>query len=418
MGPLVPSMNILLLQDAVYLPSYGGGNKANRLLLTELAARGNGCTAVCALPDPRRFLAEQFDAAALRARGVAFEARSDDGVRFRYRGVGVQALDLAAPRAAEAVGEVIRAGAPDWVLVSDDRRGVLLDAAFAHASDRVVLLVHTHFHLPFGPQAHRVSDARRERMRAVRGIVVTSTYSQDYLRDFGGLASTVVRFPVFGQGPFPCRARPDIGERSDAVLRTAVGPVMMINPCPEKGLAIFLALAAAFPDIAFAAVPTWGADPATMAALAVLPNVEIVAPADDIGAVLAPARVLLAPSLIPETFGYVAVDAMLRGIPVLAGNLGGQPEAMLGVDYVLPVAPARRVDGAYVAPAQDIAPWRETLAALLADQPLYERCSAAAREAAQRFNAGIDAAQFERFLLALATASVPPRRGWPGQARP
>jgi glycosyltransferase involved in cell wall biosynthesis len=387
-------MNILLLQDAVHLPSFGGGNKANRLLLTELAARGAACTAVCALPDPRRFLAAQFDDAALRARGVAFESHSDGGMHYRHHGVDVHALDLAAPDAAAAIGAVMRATRPDWVLVSDDRHGILLDAARAHAPDRVVALVHTHLHLPFGPQAQRASAAQHARMRAARGIVVASAYSRDYLREHGGLDATVMRFPVFGRGPFACRARPDLG------------PVTMINPCVEKGLAIFLALAAAFPEIPFAAVPTWGADAATIAALTALPNVALAAPDDDIGAVLAPARILLAPSLIPETFGYVAVDAMLRGIPVLAGNLGGQPEAMLGVDYVLPVAPALRRDGAYVAPAQDIAPWRDALAALLADAGHYARCSAAARAAALRFNEGIDVREFERFLESLASADT------------
>ena len=46
-------------------------------------------------------------------------------------------------------------------------------------------------------------------------------------------------------------------------------------------------------------------------------------------------RILLVPSLWGEAFGLVVVEAMLRGIPVLASNVGGLVEAKLGVDYIL-----------------------------------------------------------------------------------
>ena len=35
----------------------------------------------------------------------------------------------------------------------------------------------------------------------------------------------------------------------------------------------------------------------------------------------------------------IVVEAMLRGVPVIASNTGGLPEAKLGVPYVLPVTP-------------------------------------------------------------------------------
>ncbi len=127
----------------------------------------------------------------------------------------------------------------------------------------------------------------------------------------------------------------------------------MINPCLVKGLAIFLDLARLFPDTSFAAVPTWGGDATVREQLSRVPNMTVIEPADDIGVVLRDTRILLAPSLVPETFGYVALDAMLRSIPVLTGNLGGQPEAKLGVDFILPVAPATRTENGHIAPATE-----------------------------------------------------------------
>jgi len=250
---------------------------------------------------------------------------------------------------------------------------VLLDIALRSAPDRVVVLVHTHFHLPFGPEAEAGNPEQHARMRAARGIVAASEYSRNYLRNFGGLDSALQRFPVFGKGPF----EPSGGAAS--------GCVTMINPCLVKGLPIFLELATLFPEVPFAAVPSWGGDEAVIRELSQLPNMTVLEPADDVGAVLLDTRVLLAPSLVPETFGYVAVDAMLRGIPVLSGHLGGQPEAKLGVDDVLPAVPARRTATSYIAPPQDTTPWRDTLRALLSDGDLYRRCALASRDAALRF---------------------------------
>ncbi|MFA6113791.1 MAG: glycosyltransferase family 4 protein [Sphingomonas sp.] len=379
---------ILLLQDAAYFPSYGGGNKANRLLLAALAARGFDCHAVSRMPAAGRVLSDRFSAEALAARGIEVET-GPRSMSYRHDGVSVEALDLGAPEAAERTAEVIRRIEPDWILVSDDRPAMLLDIALACAPDRVVALVHTHFHLPFGPEAETHDSAQHERLRRVWGIVAVSEHSRAYLREFGGLDSVVLHFPVFGDGPFEPPEHPDSGY------------VTMINPCLVKGLPIFLELAALFPDTPFAAVPTWGGDAAVLRELSHLPNMTILDPADDVGAVLRDTRILVAPSLVPETFGYVALDAMLRSIPVLAGNLGGQPEAKLGLDFILPVAPARRTATGYAAPPQDIAPWQAALHGLLSDGETYRRCSSLSREAALRFLPKTDAGHFARYLESL-----------------
>ena len=385
------SRRILLLQDAIYLPSFGGGNKANRLLLAALAARGFECRAVSRIPGERRLLAHEFSAAGLAARGVSV---APDG-SYRHQGIDVLPLDFVVPGAAARIEKLARDFEPDWILASDDRPALLLDIALRYAPQRTVALVHTHFHLPFGPEAERHDARQHDRLRRARGVVAVSDYSRAYLREHGGIEASVLHFPVFGAGPFP-ECAPDAGF------------VAMINPCDAKGLPIFLALAARFPGTAFAAVPTWGGDPAVIEALARLPNVTLLDAADDVGALLARVRVLLAPSLVPETFGYVAIDAMLRGIPVLAGNLGGQPEAKLGVDHVLPVAP---LDPAIEA-------WHAALEALLSDAHAWRRLSEQSREAAHRFLPMTDAGHFVDYLESLKSPerTVPPPDRCPAAA--
>lgn len=175
----------------------------------------------------------------------------------------------------------------------------------------------------------------------------------------------------------------------------------MINPCPLKGGAILLELAREFTEFDFAAVPTWGATGEVLVRLPQLPNLHLLEPADEIEQILARTRVLLVPSLWPETFGYVAPEAMLRGIPVMASDLGGLREAKLGVDYLLPVRPAVRGAEGYVCPPQDIAPWSRVLRQLLTDHETYQCCSQASRAAATSFAAQAAMHSVESFLAEL-----------------
>jgi glycosyltransferase involved in cell wall biosynthesis len=372
-------MRVLLLQDAPHLPTYGGGNKANRLLLEGLARLGHRCEMLSRARNETMApvtVAELEEA--LRRRGIAWR-RHDGGQLFayRYRGVSATALDHPDEEArAAAVRRRIAACRPDWMLVSDDRRGFLLDAALAADPQRTVVLVHTLFHLPFGP-ASRAPDAQRAAaLGRARAVLTVSRYAQSYLREHGALASQVVRFPVFGQRSFPPRPTP------------APARVAMINPCPAKGLELFLELAHRFAQFPFAAVPTWGANGETLARLAELPNFTLVAPADDLGPFFGTVRVLVAPSQIAETLGYVVIEAMARGIPVLASDLGGLPEAKLGVPYLLP--------------AREREPWVAALGELLADPAREAELARDSRVAAGEFIAGATAERFAAELARLA----------------
>ena len=45
-------------------------------------------------------------------------------------------------------------------------------------------------------------------------------------------------------------------------------------------------------------------------------------------------KILLVPSVVPEAFGRVIVEAHMYGIPVIAHNIGGIPEAMNGASIL------------------------------------------------------------------------------------
>jgi glycosyltransferase involved in cell wall biosynthesis len=375
-------MKVLLLQSSVYLPSLGGGNKANRMLLEGLARGGNRCAAVSSALVRRVGLQPRSDVEEMRARGIEVKAHGAELLYYRYRGVEVEALNFPSiERSSAHVARRIGEFRPDVILVSDDRQRFLLKSALDASVAPVVLLVHTNMHLPFGPLSAAVNEEQARLFERAAAIVVVSRYGQEYLREHGGLESTVLPFPVYGDGPFP------------VLGRFETGFVTMINPCEMKGLGLFLALAGEFPQLDFAAVPTWGADGDVLRALSELPNIRLLAPVDDIEEILARTRVLVAPSIVPETFGYVVLEAMLRGIPALANDVGGMREAKLGVDYLFP-----RPSFASSHAPRDVALWSEALSALLSDREIYERCACASRSAALKFVSKASVSSFEEFL--------------------
>src|SRR5581483_6593847 len=88
---------------------------------------------------------------------------------------------------------------------------------------------------------------------------------------------------------------------------------------------------------------------------------------------------------------------------------GGLAEAMLGMDYLLPVNPVVRyrsqVDALMVPvpdiPPQDISPWLATLERLLTDRAHYEQLSARSRRAAMAYASTLNALPFEAYLRKL-----------------
>jgi amino acid adenylation domain-containing protein len=409
-------MKILLTMNLPWFPAVGGANKCNRALAEGLAACGHDVRVVVpALAVPSRWTREEVRDE-LRARSI--EVRAEEGVDV-FRSGGVEVTAVADPaRLRGELTERLAAFAPDRILVSsEDPSQNLLDAALKAQAAPVIYLSHTPAFLPFGPQAFYPSERRSRMLAQVAGIVAVSRFVADYIRRWGGLEAAVFPFPIYGPGPFP-----SFGQNGEGA---GEGFVTLINPCAVKGIAIFLELARSLPDVRFAAVPTWGTTPADREALAALPNVTLLAPVDDIDLIYERTRVLLLPSLWEEAFGVTAVEAMLRGIPVLASRVGGLPEAKLGTDYVLPVRPIERFTDRQdanevtepIVPEQDTGPWREALLGLLGDRYLYARQSAAAREAAHRFVAGLGVGPFEE-LMQRMDASKPAAAPQPTAAVP
>ena len=400
-------MRILLAQPLGYLYTSGGAHKANRLLMEGLAARGHACRVLSPLSASESVKSRAELLAELAQRGVGLRQAPGGVEGYFLNGVEVRVTQNYLHQCAVLAGQV-REFRPDVLLVSEDTAHLMLGAALEADPARVVYISHSPATLPFGPDTFCADEDKTRLLKQARGVIAVSDYLTSYIGRWGGIKAETIRFPVYGSGPFP-----DLG-------RFEGGCVTLVNPCPIKGRSIFLELARRLPGVEFAAVPTWGAVKEDLELIRDLPNVRVIPPSENIDDVFRQTRVLLVPSLCGEAFGQIVVEAMLRGIPVLASNVGGLPEAKLGVDFLLPVTsieryeplPGEQVKVAYtpVIPKQDVRPWAETLGRLVTDEDCYRRVSRQSREAGLKFVAGLGFAPFEEYFERLARARLDVRQ--------
>jgi len=183
----------------------------------------------------------------------------------------------------------------------------------------------------------------------------------------------------------------------------------MVNPCAYKGISILLQLAEVFPDVLFAAVPTWGTSQADYIQMARFSNIRLLTPSDEIDDIFALTKVLLVPSLWAEAKANLITEAMLRSIPVMSSDVGGNREAHLGVNYLLPVNPIKEFHTDFddqmlprpIIPEQNVEPWVAALKALLTDRACYEATSNRSRSVAMVANEDQKVVFFEEYLCSL-----------------
>ncbi len=363
-------MRILLTANASYAPPRGGATRSNLVWLNHLARQGHQCRIVC--------------------------GATGEGAEFQHHeSIGILAVEEPSRRV-QVLRHQIAHFQPDWVLVSSEDLGQgLLREAHHSAEGRVVYLAHTPQFFPFGAASWNPDRHSADLVACSAGIVAIGRHMAEYIERELGTVPAVIHPPIYGSGPFAEYGNFDHGL------------IVMINPCAVKGLSIFLSLAESLPSHPFGVVPGWGTTAEDRRAISRFPNIRFLPNAKHIDDVLAQSRLLVMPSLWYEGFGLIVMEAMLRGIPVIASDSGGLKEAKSGTGYVIPVHTIDRYQPVYdehampkpVVPENDSAPWVAAIQELLTDRPAYQRESAASRQASLRFVSTLDAGEMERFLL-------------------
>ncbi len=386
-------LRVCLVHNSTYYPGKGGGDKSNRLLMEALAKRGHRVRVFTRLEEFGE-VAEARQEDELSARGVLFGKWGEIGLRYELDGVEVRTVTQET-NLRQALGGELAGFRPDVILSStDDPAHLLYETALKYVEGRVVYLVRAPVALPFGPDASSESEERTARLREADAVVAVSEYVARYCRQHGELEAEYAPIALADSA-----APPRVGSFDNPY-------VTLVNASAVKGLLILLGLADAMPEIRFAVVPGWGTTEADLAAIRERRNVTVLGTVDDITDILRQTRVTLVPSLWAEAWGRIVGESLSRGVPVLAAAIGGLPEAMMGLPYLLPVRPIERYRGVVgegmtpeaEVPEQELGPWVETLRRLVNSREEWEELSERGRKTALEFQARTDVGLFEGVL--------------------
>jgi glycosyltransferase involved in cell wall biosynthesis len=173
---------------------------------------------------------------------------------------------------------------------------------------------------------------------------------------------------------------------SRAVAESRGDYITFVNPLPHKGVRVFTEIVDRMRDRAFLCVggmPPLSRDRNAFQRLSNLNYLEWVS---DVKRVYSETSILLVPSIWPEPFGVVCVEAMASGIPCVVSDSGALPEVVGSAGLV-------------VGDVFDIDAWVEAISRL-DDQERYEGYAAEARKRAIQFD---PQRQYEAFKDLLAT---------------
>jgi glycosyltransferase involved in cell wall biosynthesis len=208
----------------------------------------------------------------------------------------------------------------------------------------------------------------------IDAICVPSRFAAEFYRQTLGLECILLPRPIQ-------RDRIRIQDHSSTYLT-------FVNPSVEKGVFVFSRIADELgrrrPDIPLLVVECRGGEADVAACGLELRNhgnVFFMSHTPDPRRFYRISRALIVPSLIPETFGRVAAEAMCNGIPVLASDRGALPETLGASGFVLPL-PDRLTPTAEILPsAEEVLPWVESIVKMWDDAVFYEEhCDLALRE--------------------------------------
>ncbi len=282
-------------------------------------------------------LPEGVDDVTRRSGGNVYDRRVCDGLRDLGWDVREHEVRGAWPSPSgpvrEAVGRVL-SGLDDGSLVVLD--GLVASAATDLLHDeasRLRLLVLVHLPMALGsmtlgaPSAEVAAQERRV-LRSVAAVVTTSGWTRRWLVDRYGLDERRVHV-----------AEPGVDESGLAPGSSAGGELLCVAAvAPHKGQDLLLAALRRVNDVPWRCLcvgsttrdPEFAADIAHAAEAAGLADRFLLAGnrwGPELDASYAAADVLVLPSRA-ETYGLVVTEALARGLPVIAADVGGVAEAL------------------------------------------------------------------------------------------
>jgi glycosyltransferase involved in cell wall biosynthesis len=289
-------VEIALVSGNPHLPQLVGGVEVNtHELAGELLRRGHRVQVVAKLSMRNLFGLRRAACGILRGNGVLVDCDLGYPV-YRSRRPAQPPSELRAPAVA-----VIQNG--DMLRIAE---------GFAGAGIASIAYLHG-----LGFETWRGAGAIAETL-PFRGYIANSHFTAGRFRTAFGIDPVVI---------------PPLFRRENYVTEVDDRLVTFINPVAEKGVDLALAIARLCPEIPFCFVRGWPlgvrAGARLQRQLRRLGNVTLCGPFGDMRSIYRQTRMLLVPSQWEaETWGRVVTEAQFSGIPVVASDRGGLPEAV------------------------------------------------------------------------------------------
>jgi len=148
--------------------------------------------------------------------------------------------------------------------------------------------------------------------------------------------------------------------------------ITMINPVKEKGAATVFSIISRMREKQFLLVEGWRKFKDLRYNFSQLNNVVCMPRQDDMRTVYQKTKILLIPSVWDETFGRVAIEAGISGIPSIAYDKGGLSEAV-------------GKGGIMISANGNVSAWMKAITVLDKDEIYYRQLSCEARRHAETF---------------------------------
>jgi glycosyltransferase involved in cell wall biosynthesis len=240
-------------------------------------------------------------------------------------------------------------------------------------------------------------------------VIVPSEFSKRHYEQSLGLSCQVLPY-VIDQERVLVDGRSN-GMRGSLACREYV---TFVNPHPAKGVTLFARIAEQLarlrPDIKLLVIESRGRSnwlTRTDVDLTGIQNVSAMANTHDPRDFYRVTKILLMPSLWWESFGLVAAEAMMNGIPVLASSRGALPETVGAGGFLFDI-PDRYQPGTPNAPtAQEVAPWIETIIHLHDDPDFHAAASDRALTHAAQWSDSSNRAAYEECFVNIKQIPVP-----------
>jgi len=197
--------------------------------------------------------------------------------------------------------------------------------------------------------------------------IVPSQFASDYYAEKLGITSTPIP-PMMDWNVIQCE--------SDEASKKYV---TFVNPDPNKGVYVFAQIAKQLwerrPDIPLLVVEgRCGADwlVRTGVDLRGVKNMSLMANTPDPRDFYRVSKLVLVPSLFMESFGRMAAEAMINGIPVIGSNRGALPEVIGDAGLTLEIPAQYTPESRTVPMSEEVEPWVQAIIKLWDDAEFYE----------------------------------------------